>query len=193
MSAQAAHPSNPLYHGMVAEFTDPDAVLKAAKRVHSAGYKSLDAYTPFPVHGLDDAIGFKCAKVQWTIFWAAIVGFIVGMGLQVWVSTMAYPLNVGGRPKISWPQFIPVAYECTILFAGISAFVGVLAWNGLPQPYHPIFNTPNFEQASQASFFLAIEATDPAFEHGQVKDILEGCDGVVAVNDVFGDEPEAGR
>ncbi len=191
MAAITANPENPLYHGMVAEFTDPDDILKAAKKVHAAGYKELDAYTPFPVHGLDDAIGFKDASVQWTIFIAAVGGLVLGFGLESWVATQAYPLNVGGRPKISWPQFIPVAYECCILCAGIAAFIGVLFWNKLPQPYHPIFNTPNFDKASQTSFFLAIEAKDPKFDHGDVKKLLNDCGGVVAVNDVFGDEPEA--
>ncbi|MBS1704262.1 MAG: DUF3341 domain-containing protein [Armatimonadetes bacterium] len=189
MAAVAMDSTSPAYHGMIAEFTDPDDILAAARKVRAAGYTHLDAYTPMPVHHLDDAIGFKDTKVQWTIFIAGLLGFAVGFGLQVYVNSIDYPLNVGGRPKLSWPQFIPVAYECTILFAGLAAALAMLAFNGLPRPNHPIFNAPRFELATQTSFFLCVEGTDPNFDHAEVKKLLESLS-PVQVSDVFGDEPE---
>lgn len=189
MAAAALIHKDPLYHGMMAEFHDPDDVLAAARKVKAAGYTHLDAYTPFPVHGLDDAIGFKDSKVQWSIFFAGCFGFVLGYGLEYWVHNIEYPMNVGGRPKFSWPSFIPVAYECTILLAGLTAAFAMLAFNGLPRPNHPVFNTPNFEMASQTSFFLCVEGTDPKFDHAEVKRLLESL-GAVNVSDCYGDEPE---
>src|SRR6185503_4190260 len=105
-----------------------------------AGYKRIDAYTPFQVHGLVEAIGFKDPRVPWVIFLGGLTGAIVGFGLQAWVSASSYPLNVGGRPNIPWPSFIPVTFECTVLFAAFAAVFGMLGLNGLPKPYHPVFN-----------------------------------------------------
>jgi len=164
----------PKVYGIVAEFDDPDIILAAAHRAREAGYTRMNAYTPFPVHGIDDAIQFRDTKVQWTIGIAGVLGCIGGMSLQYYTSAVAYPMNVGGRPKFSWPSFIPVAFESTILFAGLAAVVGMLAFNGLPKPYHPIFNTPNFEQASQTRFFLCIEADDPKFDSVDTSRFLEG-------------------
>lgn len=178
-----------LLHGVMAEFDDPDAVLAAANRAREAGYTRMDGYTPFPVHGLDDAIGFKCARVQWSIFFAGLTGFLVGMGLEAYVNMVDYPMNVGGRPKFSWPSFIPVAYECTILFAGLTAAGAMLFFNGLPRPNHPVFNAPNFERASQDRFFLCIEKSDPKFDADEVRRFLQGT-GASNVSEVYGDEPE---
>lgn len=187
--AAIASTRDPLYHGMMAEFHDADEVLRAAQKVRAAGYTHLDGYTPFPVHGLDEAIGFKDSKVQWSIFFAGLVGFFGGYGMEVWVNMIEYPMNVGGRPKLSWPSFIPVAYECSILLAGLTAAFSMLAFNGLPRPNHPVFNTPNFELASQTSFFLCVEGTDPKFDHAEVKNLLESV-GAVNVSDCYADEPE---
>lgn len=176
-----------LVYGMVAEFSDQDAILAAAKKTREAGYSEIDCFTPIPVHGLDDAIGFKESKVQWTIFLAGAIGCISGLGLEWWVSAVEYPLNVGSRPDFSWPSFIPVAYECTILLASLAAVVGMLAFNGLPKPYHPVFNTPNFDLASQNRFFLAIEKKDAKYSKSDTKKFLESL-GPVAVNEVSGDE-----
>jgi len=180
---------DPLFHGIVAEYQDPEEILAAAKAVKAAGYSHLDGYTPFPVHGLDDAIGFKDTKVQWTIFFAGIAGFGAGMFLQWYTAVVDYPMNVGGKPNFSWPGFIPAAYECTILFAGLAAAGSMLAFNGLPRPNHPIFNTPRFELASQTSFFLCVEATDPQFDAVEVRKLLEST-APVQVSDVYADEPE---
>jgi hypothetical protein len=178
-----------LFHGTIAEFTDPDEILVAARKVRDAGYTHIDAYTPFPVHGLDEAIGFEDTRIKWIIGLAGVIGFATGMGLQSYVNLVDYPMNVGGRPNFSWPSFIPVAYECTILFAGLSAFFGALALNGLPRPNHPIFNAPNFDRASQDSFFLCVEGTDPQFDKAEVKRLLNGLN-PVQVAEVYGDEPE---
>ena len=162
-------------YALVAQFDDPEDLLTAAQKATDLGYscKHMDAYTPFPVHGLPDAIGFRESKVPWLIFLAGLAGCAGGIALQGYVSAMDYPLNVGGRPYFSWPTFIPVTFECTILIAAFGAVFGMLGLNGLPQPYHSVFNTPNFERATQDKFFLAIEAEDPQFDLERTKDFLQ--------------------
>src|SRR5262249_47953432 len=140
--------NKPTFYGLVAEFRDPEDILQAAKQAREAGYKQMDAYTPFPIHGLDEAIAFEDNRVPWTIFISGLLGAVGGYLLQYYVSVMDYPLNVGGRPYQSWPSFMPVTFECTILLASFGAVVGMLAYNGLPRPHHPIFSTPRFELAS---------------------------------------------
>ncbi|MER3473338.1 MAG: DUF3341 domain-containing protein [Armatimonadota bacterium] len=162
----------PLY-GIIAEFESAEELLHAAKRAREAGYTQMDAYSPFPVHGLSEAIGFEDHKVPWTVFLAGVVGAIAGFSLQYYISVVDYPLNVGGRPFLSWPSFIPVTFETTVLFAAFGAFIGMLAFNGLPQPYHPVFNAPRFERASQDRFFLCIEAKDPLFDRTKTRQFLE--------------------
>jgi hypothetical protein len=152
------------FHGVVAEFDDPEALLSAAEKTASEGYTHLDAYTPFPVHGLTDAIGFKDAKVSWTVFFAGVVGCMAGFGMQIFFLVIDYPHNVGGRGLVSWPSFIPCSFELTILFASFGAVLGMILFNGLPRPHHPIFSAPRFERASQDRFFLCIEGTDPKFD-----------------------------
>jgi hypothetical protein len=160
-------------YGLVAEFKDPEDILRAAKRAHEAGYRRMDAYTPFPVHGLDEAIAFEDNRVPWTIFLCGLLGAAGGYLLQYYVSVMDFPINSGGRPYHSWPAFIPVTFECTILLASFGAFFGMLAYNGLPKPYHPVFNAPRFELASQDRFFLCIEAADPKFDREETERFLE--------------------
>jgi hypothetical protein len=166
------HPK-PTLHGLVAEFNDPEDIVVAAERVTEAGYRHVDAYTPFPIHGLDEAIKFEDNRVPWTIFICGMLGCAFGYGLQCFVNMLDYPINIGGRPYQSWPSFIPVTFECTILFSAFGAVVGMLAMNGLPKPYHPIFNAPRFELASQDRFFLCIEATDPQFDREKTELFLE--------------------
>ncbi len=151
-------------YGMTAEFTTPEALMDAAENARLAGYKKMDAYSPFPIHGLSDAIGFKSVAVPYIVFFGGLCGTFTGYTLEWWTSTIDYPLNVGGKPFNSIPAFIPVAYEATILFAGLSAFFGMWALNGLPKPYHSIFNAPGFDRASQDRFFLAIEAKDGLYD-----------------------------
>lgn len=161
-------------HAVVAEFSSEGVIIQAARKTREAGYRKTDCYTPYPVHGLAEAMDFRDNRVAWTIFIGGVIGFIAGASLEVYVSFFDYPINVGGRPYISWPAFIPVAYETTILLGSFAAVLGMLALNGLPKPYHPIFNTPNFERATTDKFFLSIEATDPKFDLAETKAFLEG-------------------
>lgn len=160
------------YYGVVAEFDNSDALQEAAEKAKSEGYTVMDAYTPFPIHGLSESIGFHDEKVPWVYFLLGLAGFITGWALQIYTNVIDYPINVGGKPFLSWPAYFPVAYECTILFAGVGGTIVMLGLNGLPKPYHPVFDAKNFERASQDRFFLAIEASDPEFEVGKVEKFL---------------------
>ncbi len=151
-------------YGLMAEFSDPSALVSAARKTREAGYVRIDAYTPYPIEELDEAIGIHHTRLPMIALIGGIVGGLAGFGLQYWTSVIDYPINVGGRPLFSWPAFIPVAFECTILGAALSAVFGMLGLNGLPQPYHPVFNVPRFALASRDRFFLCIEAADPNFD-----------------------------
>ncbi|HWD41361.1 MAG TPA: DUF3341 domain-containing protein [Fimbriimonas sp.] len=161
-------------YGLVAEFTSPEALMDAAEAAREAGYKKMDAYSPFPIHGLSEAIGFSDKKVPWTVFFCGLCGCFIGYSLEWYTAVIDYPLNVGGKPLNSLPAFIPPAYECTILLASFGAFFGMLAYNGLPKPYHSIFNTPGFQRASQDRFFLAIEVKDPKYDAVKTRTFMEG-------------------
>jgi len=161
-------------YALVAEFDTPEQLILAAETARVAGYRKMDAYTPFPVHGLSEAIGFDDKKIPWTVFFGGLVGGFFGYTLQWYTSVVDYPMNVGGKPMNALPSFVPITFECTILFASIGAFIGMLAFNRLPKPYHSIFNTPGFERASQDRFFLAIEALDPQFGIADTRDFLRG-------------------
>lgn len=156
----------------MAEFEKPDELLGAAKRAYAEGYRRLDAYTPFPIHGLNDAIGFRRTILPYIVLGGGILGCVTGFGLQYFSSVISYPLNIGGRPLNSWPSFIPVTFEVTVLFAALSAVLGMLALNGLPMPYHPVFNSPRFALASRDRFFLCIESRDPKFSLAETKQFL---------------------
>jgi hypothetical protein len=162
----------PLY-GLMAEFHSPETLLHAARRASQEGFKRMDAYTPFPIDGLAEAIGFHRTRVPLIVLIGGMIGCVGGFFLQYWVSVIDYPINVGGRPLNSWPAFIPVTFEMTILVAALSAFLGVLALNGLPMPYHPVFNVERFELASRNRFFLCIEAADPLFDRDRTGKFLE--------------------
>ncbi len=170
-------------YGLVAEFESEEAILSAANRVREEGYRRMDAYTPFPVHGLAEALGMHDIWVPWIVFFAGIGGALAGFGLQYYTQVIDYPWNVGGRPLLSWPMFIPITFEMTILLASFGAVIGMFALNGLPRPYHSIFNAPRFELASQDRFFLCIEATDPKFDREETKRFL-GNLGAHAVSEV---------
>lgn len=171
--------------GLLAEFDDPEDLLAAARRVRQAGYHRLDAFSPAPVHGLAEAVGYRSTgKLAKTVFLGGLSGALVGLILQYWVSAIAYPLNVGGRPLNSWPAFFPVIFELTILFATFAAVLGMLGWNGLPMPYHPVFNVDRFERASSVGFFLGVGSPDPLFDRTGTRALLEGLDGVVGVYEV---------
>jgi Protein of unknown function (DUF3341) len=159
-------------YGLMAEFEEPTSLVHAARRAHEEGYRKMDGYSPFPIEELTDAIGFHHTKLPLIVLIGGIVGCLGGFALCYWVSVIAYPLNIGGRPLNSWPAFIPVTFECTILLAALAAVFGMLALNGLPQPYHPVFNVPSFDQASRNRFFLCIESADPKFG-GTTREFLE--------------------
>lgn len=153
----------PLY-GLMAEFTDPQTLLDAAKKTYEEGYRKVDAFSPFPIEGLSEAIGFHHTKLPLIVLIGGITGCAGGFGLAYWVSTMANPWLVGGKPLYSWPAFIPVTFETTVLLAALTTVFGMLALNGLPEPYHPVFNVKRFALATKDRFFLMIEARDPKFE-----------------------------
>jgi hypothetical protein len=150
-------------YGLMAEFEDSDALLAAAKAAHKEGYQDLDTYSPFPMEEIAEAIHFHKTGVPPIVLIGGLCGAATGFLLQNIGSMFDYPLNVGGRPLFSWPSFIPITFESGVLFAAFSAVLGMLALNGLPQPYHPVFNVPGFERATDDRFFLCIEATDPKF------------------------------
>jgi hypothetical protein len=154
----------PRVYGLLAEFRQPEELLAATEATRVAGYRRIDAYTPFPVHGLSEAIGLRQTRLPLVVLIGGIIGGLSGFGLQYWYETTHFMMNIGGRPHNSWPSFIIITFECTILFASLSCVLGMLALNGLPQPYHPLFNVPNFELASRSHFFLCVEARDPKFE-----------------------------
>lgn len=163
----------PPIHGLMAEFDSPTELVMAARRAHDEGYRKMDAYTPFPIEELADAIGFRHTRLPLVVLIGGILGCLGGYGLQYWVSAIEYPLNVGGRPYNSWPSFIPVTFETTVLVAALSAVLGMLALNGLPMPYHPVFNVKSFALASKDKFFLCIEAEDPKYDRAATEHFLK--------------------
>ncbi len=160
-------------YGMMAEFDTTSDLVAAARRTHEAGYRRIDAYSPFPVEGLADEIGFRKNAVPLVVLIGGVLGAISGYLLQYWISAVSYPINVGGRPYNSWPAFIVVTFETTILFAGLAAVLGMLALNGLPMPYHPVFNVPRFAFATRDRFFLIIFSSDPKYDPAATRTFLE--------------------
>ena len=160
-------------YGLMAEFDDPNALVAATQKAHHEGYRRMDAYSAFPIEELHEALGRRHTRLPLIVLVGGLVGCIGGYSLEYWVSAMAYPINVGGRPLHSWPAFIPVTFECTILVAALSAVFGMLALNGLPMPYHPVFNVPRFALASRNRFFLCIEARDKKFDLTETRRFLE--------------------
>lgn len=163
---------NSQLYGLMAEFADAERLLEAARAAYRAGYRELDAYSPFPVDGLAEALGHKRSPIPMIVFIGGVMGALVAYGMQYYSTVWSYPLNIGGRPLHSWPAFVPIAFELTVLFAACAAFFGMLFLNRLPMPYHPVFNVPNFSFASQDRFFLCLPATDPVFGN-QTKALLE--------------------
>ena len=169
---KAAHePSGP--YGLMAEFDSATNLVAAAHRTHEAGYERIDAYSPFPVEGLAEAIGFHRNAVPLVVLIGGLLGGLSGYAMQYWISAISYPINVGGKPYHSWPAFIVVTFEMTILFAGISAVLGMLALNGLPMPYHPVFNVPRFAFATKDRFFLIVFSSDPKYDPTETRRFLE--------------------
>ena len=161
-------------YGMMAEFATPGDLIAAAEAARWAGYRRMDAFTPFPIERLSEALGHRPSRVPMLVLVGGVIGALLGYGLQYWVSAVTYPLNVGGRPYNSWPAFIPVTFEVTILIAGLFAVLGMLALNRLPTPYHPVFNVERFALASRDRYFLCIESKDPKFDEGDTRAFLAG-------------------
>jgi Alternative complex III, ActD subunit len=169
----------PPFYGLLAEFRTPLEVIEAAERVHHAGYQKVDAYSPYPIEALSEALGFHRSPLPKLVLAGGIVGLLVGYGLEYWASVIEYPMNIGGRPFHSWPAFIPPAFETTILFAAGAAVLGMLGLNHLPEPYHPVFNVPGFALATRDKFFICVEATDPKFDPAETRKLLESLGGEV--------------
>ena len=163
----------PRVYGIMAEFGTPDELLHAANAAYSEGYRNMDAYSPLPMHGLADAIGFHKTRVPLVVLVGGLLGAAGGYALCYFMTAIAYVHNVGGRPIHSWPSYIPITFETGVLAASLSAVIGMIAMNGLPRPYHPVFSAPRFGLASHDRFFLCIEATDLKFDMGTTRRFLE--------------------
>jgi hypothetical protein len=167
-------PVTPPIYGLAAEFESPADLVRAARSAREAGYRRMDAYTPFPVEELAEALGFRKSRLPLVILLGGLVGGVSGYFMQYYAAVIGYPVNVGGRPLNSWPAFIPVTFELTVLVGALAAVLGMLGLNGLPRPYHPLFHVPRFALASRDRFFLCIEAADPRFDVEQTKQFLAG-------------------
>ena len=155
---------HPSVFGYLAEFETPTELVEAAEKVYAEGYRKIDTYSPFPIEAASEAIGFHHSRLPLIVLIGGLTGLASAFVMQYWVSVIDYPINVGGRPFNSWPSFMIVCFELTVLFSAISAVIGMFALNGLPMPYHPVFNVQRFIDASKDGFFLVIEATDPKFD-----------------------------
>jgi hypothetical protein len=166
------HGPRPEIYGLMAEFHSSEELIEAAHRLREAGYSRLDAYTPYPIEELAEALGHHRSKLPAIVLTGGLLGAAGGYALQYWSQVIAYPLNIGGRPFHSWPAFIVPTFETTILAAALSAVLGMFFLNGLPQPYHPVFNVPRFALASRDRYFLVVEAEDPKFDREATRRLL---------------------
>lgn len=158
--------------GLMAEFESPTDLTLATRRAFDEGYRKMDAYSPFPIEEVSEAIGFGYSRVPLVVLVGGLLGGLGGFLMQYWISALNYPINVGGRPLNSWPAFIPVTFELTVLGGSLFAIFGMLALNGLPMPYHPVFNVERFAFASKDRFFLCIDADDPLFDRRRTEEFL---------------------
>ncbi len=166
----------PKLYGVMAQFDSPSALVAAARETYAAGYRQVNGYSPFPIEELTEAIGFKRTTLPLIVLAGGLIGAVGGFFMQYWMEVIDYPINVGGKPFNSWPAFIPITFECTVLVAAFAAVLGMLALNKLPQPYHPVFNAPNFALATRDRFFLVIESKDSQFDHDEVMKFLKSLE-----------------
>ncbi len=171
-------------YGLMAEFEEPDEILAATKMAYQAGYRDIEAYSPYPIEGLPDAVGMHRTWLPWIILAFGIMGGIGGFFMLWFATVVSYPLNIGGRPLNSWPAYIPITFEMTVLSAATAALIGMIIANGLPEPYHPVFNVPAFQRASRDRFFLVIESKDARFSPEDTLNFLKGLPGVQSVEEV---------
>jgi hypothetical protein len=170
--------------GLLAEFDTAEGLLRATRRAYTAGYRAMDAYAPFPVDGLTEALGWRTNAIPLIGFAGGLTGALTGIGMQYWIHAIALPINVGGRPLDSWPSFLPVTFELGVLFAALSMVAGLFILNGHPEPYHPVFNVLAFARASSDRFFLSIDSHDPSFDREATRQFLERL-GAREVADVY--------
>lgn len=173
----------PATYGLMAEFDNPSDAVAAAKRVYEEGYRRVDAFSPYPVEELSEAIHAHNTKMPLIVLIGGLLGGSLGYLMQFYLLAVSYPINVGGKPYHSWPAFIPITFECTVLGAALFAVFGMFALNGLPEPYHPVFNVPDFGLASRDRFFVLVESTDPKFDREQTAALLRSL-GPREVSDV---------
>jgi hypothetical protein len=176
--------ARPPVYGLMAEFENASQILTAVRRAREEGYRAMDAYTPYPVEGLATELGLPRTRIPFVVLVGGLVGAVVGYFMQYYTMGVDYPMDVGGRPYNSWPIFIPITFELAVLVGAFSALIGMLALNGLPMPYHPVFNEPRFARASRDRFFLCIEATDPKFDPQATRQFLAGLGPVGEIMDV---------
>jgi hypothetical protein len=160
-------------YGLLAEFDHAEELVEATRRARSAGFRCLDAYAPMPVHGLTEALGRRATRLPFLTLLGGVLGAVAGYAFQYWYNVIEYPMNIGGRPHHSWPAFVPVVFECTVLGAALFTVLSILGLNGLPQPYHPLFHIDAFRLASRNRFFLCIEARDARFAVDDTRRFLE--------------------
>jgi len=166
---------NPVY-GLLAEFEYPEDLIHAAEKAREAGYRKMDGYSPFPIHGLSEALGIRRTRLPLLVFCGGLAGACFGFMMQVWTSSIDYPLNIGGRPANSVASWVVITFECTILFSALTTVIGMIALNGLPQPYHPVFNVAAFSNASKGRFFLCLESKDPIFDEVKSAEFLRSLE-----------------
>jgi hypothetical protein len=173
-------------YGILAEFADPTALAHAAEKVRDAGFKAFDTYSPFPIHGMDEAMGLRPSKLGWIVIGHSLLGFLGGLSMIVFMAGYDYPLNISGKPFLNFPAFVPVTYELTILLSAFGAVFGMFFLNNLPRHNHPLFNSEKFKRATNDAFFLCIEASDAAYQKEKVQKLLKEA-GAVHLEEVMED------
>lgn len=164
----------PRLYGLLAEYKSPEALIEAAEKTYARGYRRIDGYSPFPVEGLAEAIGFRSNRMPLIVLIGGLFGGIGAFAMMWFSAVINYPINVGGKPLLSWPAFVPIVFELTVLSASFAAVFGMLGLNGLPMPHHPLFYVPDFTRASRSRFFLCIQANDPKFDPEATRRFLQG-------------------